>query len=1774
MNTDVEWWEYDKLLGRSRELLQAVQAYDLLKACGRLKNDRNHDDITPRDNIRKFARDIYNEAIDLRGVLRNPLGYKKNHGVSTAAALGIAAIVLNECDAGYFYDGWRAKNWARLAHWGMMECLFDAGSQSVSKRGDIYSFSEGPGYFRYGMLETALPFFVTFNNFVTPDHNTWTFPYGYGNLGAHNYKNYMHDQDIINLFEWHHKIQLPDGSTPTYDNTGINGTSVAGIFDKKYNTGDTIANFRGDVDLRVDYIAALGGIGKNGNVSMRKSSSADLSGITKLDNAGNIILRMNQDSASNRHYFHMLYENGIAVDEGDIFGSHEDDDMGSFILAVDKDQLAIDPAYRGWENHLETENFIHHNVVLFNNRHLSNYSADYKLAYRKINDYTSLPSIQSFDLFIAKQPTSNSSLSSYNGNGPYLTRNVNQIMLPNGRVYYLMNDYASADTSIKDIKWQLNGNGNIEEGFLNNSSYKTFQEDTVNRIYKWKHPCSGYKLSGKWNLYAHIAVMNGVNNPPQPTTVTSATTYGSLHGNENFSTTGHDDQVTRIDGNSSHTRVVIKQNTNNTIFQSFLLPYRCDDEGYLPIVTKQEFVKKVITTIKFPMLKDTSFVASLNKNASLTPSVNSVLDTNIHLHIASIDTVGIDSLTNPFSLSYQANHVLKFDAKRVFIQYNTIDNSRDGYKYCPPSYANIRHASISNGTMLYLNDTIKLIEASAPVSASISMKGRYYYKSTINPLSSTGTVKFYLPDVGRGIDMEATITGSDNPLSGGYDSLSKVLTIDMPDDVKNITIKEKKNCFDCYFPPTSLNILDTFLADDGGEHTLGHKLKVAASNGNLLISNGTRIDMCEGVYLRNKNNIVIESECQSKDGSYKTCDDIKIDTSLAHSKNSALIVSAGSALILDANSHTYIKNGGAIYLKRNGTLFIRNGAFVQIGDSGTCTANKGWGEIVAEDGAYINIQDSAYIEFRRTIGDTVDRNLFYIPRYNPPGIAYAGNYPFIHFVMFQDTIVPDSNYNNARAICDIASYNPIKNKEWGYSNIMTPKPFVRLRKDTICPSEPVYIDLKRFLNDNSYKFKVCRMDSLYLKDARTNIYSWVDTCIVDTMSHDTTYPDPKCMPPHAAPDYFLYYFKTSSLHRITFEVSNDCGVTKDTTIYVFVTDTPKVSISMPSQICEGVNSISITKLKRPMINSYSFQIAEITDSTALIKKQNLDKGFSKRYFDTLPNSYNFENYHFRGGRKYSVSLTLSSVCKDTTLSLEVHVPLAAKIVASKPTIYENRIGTNSSVQLNGYVNMADSFTWTPSYGLNRTDTLTVLSSISQDTTYVLSAFKGGCIARDSVRIRYNTLSYLGNNDTLCGGSQVFLGNRYNAALFLGWLNYQDIGIKTLLKNQIRDNLIANGISDDNYLKYFNSFMFTIGFTDYEYSWCYPYYTFFTQTESAIWDSIIRLPAFATYYNNFENIMDEDLRVLDQFTDIINANIIYKNYFNEHLMDESNASCIIEKVIPNYINYAYNNYKRLSTSSYYVPLDISWYKITKDTIEMRAWKDQYARIDSPVYTTTYLQQVYHSSGLVNIDSRTIFIDTSLAPLFYPTMQWDSSAYFTNATIPISSTNTYLWNFGDGSGTSNDVNPFHTFPAFDSNYVVCLTSTNRCGSYTYCDTVWIDSLHIGGSFKVISVRHSERSEGTQDASSYLSKTNAANNCQLSNYPNPFDQSTMIDYEIWQTYSKAELRITNVLGQEVFSQKLNRPMDKVQIDGSALHDALYYYSLIVDGTVKLTKTMSVIR
>jgi PKD repeat protein len=61
-----------------------------------------------------------------------------------------------------------------------------------------------------------------------------------------------------------------------------------------------------------------------------------------------------------------------------------------------------------------------------------------------------------------------------------------------------------------------------------------------------------------------------------------------------------------------------------------------------------------------------------------------------------------------------------------------------------------------------------------------------------------------------------------------------------------------------------------------------------------------------------------------------------------------------------------------------------------------------------------------------------------------------------------------------------------------------------------------------------------------------------------------------------------------------------------------------------------------------------------------------------------------------------------------------------------------------------------------------------------------------------------------------------------------------------------------------------------------------------------------------------------------------------------------------------------------------------------------------------------------------------------------LQFDSTVVFENYTEPTDGSNRYSWNFGDGSATSNQVHPYHTFPAFDTLFRVCLTATNDCVS----------------------------------------------------------------------------------------------------------------------------------
>ena len=126
------------------------------------------------------------------------------------------------------------------------------------------------------------------------------------------------------------------------------------------------------------------------------------------------------------------------------------------------------------------------------------------------------------------------------------------------------------------------------------------------------------------------------------------------------------------------------------------------------------------------------------------------------------------------------------------------------------------------------------------------------------------------------------------------------------------------------------------------------------------------------------------------------------------------------------------------------------------------------------------------------------------------------------------------------------------------------------------------------------------------------------------------------------------------------------------------------------------------------------------------------------------------------------------------------------------------------------------------------------------------------------------------------------------------------------------------------------------------------------------------------------------------------------------------------------------------------VSMSWIKITgADTSFNSSLQESAIAIDEPTRTTTYIQQVI-TPEYAEIDETIVYVDTIPTVAFAVQLQFDSTVVFENYTEPTDGSNRYSWDFGDGSATSNQVHPYHTFPAFDTLFRVCLTASNDCVS----------------------------------------------------------------------------------------------------------------------------------
>ena len=1368
----------DNQIYRAYELIQYLQAHDyLMTASGAgayTYNNSNYENT--RSVLDDFTHNLYGKANNLWA----SLGVYNNMSLIVAGAIGMSAVVLSDKETYWWEFQRKPSRWANAAHayinrtlwtgpssWAALD-PFTCAPGPMSDTHGIAGYAEGPHYFEIS-FESLLPFFRSFDNFVDGQDITGNYYTNMLDFFSEKVRNYLHDDNYDNLYKWHSGIRMPNGEMPSYDDSYTTyATGVLAITqnpDYSRTTDFTKLKLVSDVNtysIREDYLAAFN------HPSVPHDNPEFL-----FKAAGDLVARTPWDaSLDNSHYFHMSGENGTALhgirycygvntDEG-----HEHGDAGSFIIGAGEDVLAIDPAMYGWNYRDDVNSGDHHNVITIDGN-----GPDPKQS--SIIDFDPLTHIGTLE-------------TTYTGTfGEDVARLKREVEIVNngaGIPYYLIDD------DVTNLRWwesiyaqfNLNGNG------LSSATVPSFHIDPDHsNVAVWDHPCKkDHDSSDNWKMRATIlSQING-------TSASNIWNYqnGSTHGTNAENYTGYigvpiNNELITSPSMSNITNYVYggdayKGEHTRATLQLSLAPGGTSHPGDIA----HFYVKIEVLRCTDDTTPISPFVQNANHTVHTAQGYSNGKYYNIHYSRTS-GLYGYDTVINPLSLD-TCTKVFGTDARKAFLSY--AEDSTFKSNFCT-SYTNFRKASINDGDSLnYGGETY--ITCDTSISAFYQIVGKYKYDGNVTAPSGGANVTFAIPDLDYAVPMVALKGYGSSLTVTYYDSTDwKHITVSFPEGTTNFTIQPENPCsFDCYFPPLGVDINDTtFNVSDMNLHTLGHKLTVL-NHGLLNVTQGSRIDMCSDVYLHNRDSIIVEGPCQA---TYKAFDPCSGITNLCNTDpSSAIIVSGGSALVLDSGSYTYLKAGGAIWVKANGSLIIKNNAFVQIGDSPNFC---GYGEIITETGAYLTIEPNAHIEYARTIGDTVDRNLFYVA----PG-TIAGVYSSMATILNTDTVF--SPLTTPTDICALDTINPVKNREWGYCNVMHPLATYQTRSDTICPGEALCIYLDRILNSDSTGIFVCRKSDIH-KDSFAIVdlpvrkpptyhyritdtiapyyFHYLDTCIQDTFWHDSIPPgDHPCTLLHTIPDNICYYFKPNTLHRITITTRNDCGVRHDTVGYVFVADSPQFSISVPDTVCPGTMlTVNVTDINHQP-GDYTFGIEEIPDSTQLANMiaNPADTNGLADYYEShsgyLPDTFSFSNFNIKGNRTYAVSLTVANSCGSYSVYHSTTSSFYAKIDLHLASTYNNPVGP-AAFQLEGSISTGASFHWSPTTYLSDSTILNPVSMPPGAIQYILTATGGGCTDRDTVTVLHNTIAYAGYSREICSGSSVVLGTDNEAAIYLGMLDY-------------------------------------------------------------------------------------------------------------------------------------------------------------------------------------------------------------------------------------------------------------------------------------------------------------------------------------------------------------------------------------------------------------------
>ena len=160
-------------------------------------------------------------------------------------------------------------------------------------------------------------------------------------------------------------------------------------------------------------------------------------------------------------------------------------------------------------------------------------------------------------------------------------------------------------------------------------------------------------------------------------------------------------------------------------------------------------------------------------------------------------------------------------------------------------------------------------------------------------------------------------------------------------------------------------------------------------------------------------------------------------------------------------------------------------------------------------------------------------------------------------------------------------------------------------------------------------------------------------------------------------------------------------------------------------------------------------------------------------------------------------------------------------------------------------------------------------------------------------------------------------------------------------------------------------------------------------------------------------------------------------------------------------------------------------------------------------------------------------------------------------------TYLWNFGDGTSSTQQY-PFHQY-AVPGHYILCLTvsatsGTNTC-SDTYCDSSSVHRMSAGFLMSQIQVIP-QSVTGIKDQETVTG---------LKAFPNPMADELTVELEMSTNSHKISYQLIDALGKVISKNPIN---DSKTIIHTGSLDKGFYFLQITDESGKTIKTTKLVK